>query len=584
MSSLDFGNLQFTKAYSGSSEVVKVYLGGNVIFDIASLYRSNVEAEGGTVSERQIQILDDLLYKEYDDGLGGTGRVSTDVLKDLNYFWYPLSDNFSGALVCLKGSNTNVGFVSGDYHPAYGFVGDGTSYLTTSVELQDLDANNCTALASCSSVVEGGNIEVILGALSGSSFLDLYVQPTQNIFGRIGLNTTGAAAPRSSSEGVYVIDRSSSTDFKLLEGASELSSNTSLSDVTFDGITTPIDIFARNNAFISSMVCRGAAIGALSTRQINILVNALNDADSARELIPIGGAFICTVDTQFTTVGGTASDQMGLYFDGAFDVTIFWGDGSVSSHSGASSRVDHTYPFSGEYTLQVMDNSGSGFDIVISNDDTRDRSKYIAIQQLGDINIKNEAFRACVNLVSVSGAPRSIPVNISQVFQDCASLVSVDFSEWDFSGVNSVVQLFAGCSSLNPSTPQILPNLAATTYNAVWGDGASLASLNYYPENTSAPTVLANLARGLNEDITNANWLHWLVSLDLSSVTDMDNLVGSTGTIPTNYYDQLLVACDNGGQSNVTLGVGLSKYSEAAFNARRYLINKGWTITDVFSG
>ena len=45
-------------------------------------------------------------------------------------------------------------------------------------------------------------------------------------------------------------------------------------------------------------------------------------------------------------------------------------------------------------------------------------------------------------------------------------------------------------------------------------------------------------------------------------------------------YDNLLDACVNGGQLNVSLGMGTIKYTSAGAPDRASLVARGWTITD----
>jgi len=77
-------------------------------------------------------------------------------------------------------------------------------------------------------------------------------------------------------------------------------------------------------------------------------------------------------------------------------------------------------------------------------------------------------------------------------------------------------------------------------------------------------------AQAFNQDIS--GW-------DFSSVTNMDDFMDNK-TYNSSYYDNLLVALDATGNTNVTLGMGSSQYGARGTAARISLVSKGWTITD----
>jgi len=51
-------------------------------------------------------------------------------------------------------------------------------------------------------------------------------------------------------------------------------------------------------------------------------------------------------------------------------------------------------------------------------------------------------------------------------------------------------------------------------------------------------------------------------------------------TYSSSYYDNLLVALDATGNTNVTLGMGSIQYGARGTASRISLVSKGWTITD----
>jgi surface protein len=78
-----------------------------------------------------------------------------------------------------------------------------------------------------------------------------------------------------------------------------------------------------------------------------------------------------------------------------------------------------------------------------------------------------------------------------------------------------------------------------------------------------------------NFDQDLSNW-------DLSSITNMANFMGQRTHLQFSSanYDNLLDACVQGGQLNVTLGMGTIKYTTAGQTRRNTLVSRGWTITD----
>lgn len=92
-------------------------------------YQSDVEAVSA-ISPQALTAVNNLLYAEYSNGAGGTGKVA-DFIDDIDYLWPCMGDDLTAALVCVKGSNTNNGFVNGDYSQSVGLAGDNSSYIVT---------------------------------------------------------------------------------------------------------------------------------------------------------------------------------------------------------------------------------------------------------------------------------------------------------------------------------------------------------------------------------------------------------------------------------------------------------------------
>ena len=146
-------------------------------------------------------------------------------------------------------------------------------------------------------------------------------------------------------------------------------------------------------------------------------------------------------------------------------------------------------------------------------------------------------------------------------------------NNWDVSSVTNMFFTFAQCpfnQPLNNWNTSIVTTMRRTFYLN--------SSFSY---DVSAWDV-SNVTR-MDEMFRSAtSFDHDLSAWDLSSCTNMTNFMN--GKSPANFSaancDAIFEACVNGGQSNVTLGMGTIKYSSAGATDRATLISRGWTITD----
>ena len=146
-------------------------------------------------------------------------------------------------------------------------------------------------------------------------------------------------------------------------------------------------------------------------------------------------------------------------------------------------------------------------------------------------------------------------------------------NNWDVSSVTNMFFTFAQCpfnQPLNNWNTSIVTTMRRMFYLN-----------NSFSYDVSAWDV-SNVTR-MDEMFRSAtSFNHDLSAWDLSSCTNMTNFMNgkSSANFSAANCDAIFEACVNGGQSNVTLGMGTIKYSSAGATDRATLISRGWTITD----
>lgn len=179
-----------------------------------------------------------------------------------------------------------------------------------------------------------------------------------------------------------------------------------------------------------------------------------------------------------------------------------------------------------------------------------------------------------------------------------ASAFNQSLSSWDVSNVTDLQSTFFGSSFNQPINNWNISS--ATTIRMIFFNNTSFNQ----PLNNWNTSNVINMNRSFRSNtVFNQDISSW----DVSNVTDMSEMFRSstafnqdlsawnlssctnmanfmTSKSPTNFSaancDAIFEACVNGGQSNVTLGMGTIKYSSAGATDRATLISRGWTITD----
>lgn len=317
-----------------------------------------------------------------------------------------------------------------------------------------------------------------------------------------------------------------------------------------------------------------------------------------------GDPFIMMIDTRNTKTGGSASNEF-LFpqntdiMDSYINFLVDWGDGQFSRiTSKAQATVPHVYATPGIYTLNFY--KPRGLNVVLSpryENYPNESNKLLKILRWGQFNNSRGCFKGCINLdmSEVEGKP-IFSGNSEANFRNCTNLTTfkglnnilfsgpfirfldtcINFNQemiWNVTTATSLSFTHINNSKLNSKITTNAP--AATSLSSFFQNCILLNVLPVF--NTPNVTNVQNMFNGctaFNRDVSRM--------LDWSKVTNMTGFM--TGKTASNYndsfYDNLLIALDAGGQTNVTLGMGGIKHTSAGLTARNNLQAKGWSISD----
>lgn len=354
-------------------------------------------------------------------------------------------------------------------------------------------------------------------------------------------------------------------------------------------------------------------------------------------------AFALVVDT--TQAGTSSSTQFTLPLNSSemYDFTVDWGDGSANVFT-TNTDVTHAYASSGNYTIQIVENTVGGFPAISFNNDS-DNLKVLELANWGnvtwstfykafagcsnmDITATDEAtantgsvtqftgaWQSCSSLTSFPLIDTSSGTNFSVTWQFCSSLTT--FPLIDTSLGTNFFETWLSCSSLN-SFP-LIDTSSGTSFTGSWRNCSNLSSFPlidtssgtdfsyawYSCSNLSSfPLIDTSLGTNFFQTWYSCGSLSSFPLIDTSSGTifsntwrncssltvlpllSMGNMTnGATAfngvILSTNSYSDLLVDIEmNNSAANVTFDGGGSKYDISAIGARENLISRGWTITD----
>jgi len=290
--------------------------------------------------------------------------------------------------------------------------------------------------------------------------------------------------------------------------------------------------------------------------------------------------FTIVIDTRNISTGSSAANQF-LYpqdpnaLDGYIDFLVDWGDGEFSRiQNKADARIPHTYQVPGIYVLNFYKPKGKT--IYISpryENNEAERLKLIKVLRWGSFDITRGSFWGCVNLdLSQVEGDFSTYRTCESLFRGAGSQTIKTLDTMQFRG-GTVSSVFAGMPEFNQQFIFNLPN--ATVLLATFIECTKFNSkINFIAPNLTSLTRVFEGCSLFNQDIS--TWFDWT---KITNLTDIMRRKSSANYNPQ-YYDNLLIALDAGGQTNVPLGMGSIKHTSVGSSAKNNLLAKGWTITD----
>ena len=250
-----------------------------------------------------------------------------------------------------------------------------------------------------------------------------------------------------------------------------------------------------------------------------------------------------------------------LPVSGAVNITVDWGDGETGTYTTSfptheyvnNSGTDKKYYIKVKGTLNYWGYSTHTEPTTTAQTNYYTYTKYLTgLKQWGEVNAIQYGFSYCKNL----------------------KYVSIDATENTFKNVTSLAYMFNECASLESLDTTIFENIKTTTMAATFQGCSKLTSLdlsNFDTTNVSSMNSMFNRCSGL----TSLN----VGSFDTTKVTSMDHMFRSC----TNLTNLDLSSFDT---SNVTgmfkMFNGSSKL-KSILVSNKFIINDGTNVTDMLT-
>lgn len=317
-------------------------------------------------------------------------------------------------------------------------------------------------------------------------------------------------------------------------------------------------------------------------------------------------------DVKTDNSGDSSSTQFALPLvnGGAYNMTVFWGDGTSSAITAWDSpEVTHTYSIAGTYEIKIKGHcSGWSFDAAAVDD----APKVLDLKHWGDLDMGDweGAWEGCVNLVvSATDIPDlSHMTSMGSMFFGCTSLTTIPNSAfWDTSTITMLRHLFSQATNANIDVSgwdvsnvtnmfRVFRQCAFNGDLSLW-DVRKVTSLGgMFSGNTAFNQDLSSwqtdALTSMEQTFFNcptfkkadklANWNMTKVT-SLSACFSSVDLNDPNSTANQNNYNAVLIGW---AAQNVLTGVpfgagAATKYTIAtAGAARTTLLGKGWTISD----
>jgi surface protein len=289
------------------------------------------------------------------------------------------------------------------------------------------------------------------------------------------------------------------------------------------------------------------------------------------------------------------TDNAGVSNSDQFNFTGALGDYDVEVYDEAGTTLQETITGlsdaatitiaggAGTYELRVFPSATNGFNRIQFNNGG-DRLKLLEIRNWGDVAWADMmfAYRGCSNMVSVStlAVPNTTSVtDMSNMFEDCKSLTTLDVSGFNTTSVTSMVSMFRSCTSLTTLDVSGFNTTSVTSMAVMFRSCTSLTTLDVSGFNTTSVTSMGRMFLSCTSltDITG------IENFTIASVTNFTSFLLGV-TLPTSRYDNLLINYEaQAPNTGLNFHSGNSQYTAggAAEAARTNLINTyNWTITD----
>lgn len=335
-----------------------------------------------------------------------------------------------------------------------------------------------------------------------------------------------------------------------------LAANNSNANIIFDGGNSKYDL---------------SAVAARETLVNNGWSITDGGFESSGNILP--DAFALVVDT---TQSGTSSNvqfTLPLKSTESYDFVIDWGDHSANVIT-SNSDLTHTYSSSGNYTIQIIENSDLGFPAIYFNN-TGDRQKVLELANWGDVTWSTfeNAFFGCSNMdISASDhvtANTGSVTDFANAWNNCSGILT--FPMIDTSSGTIFAATWNGCSSLT-SFP-MLDTSSGTNFSNAWQSCSALTSFPLL-DTSSGTEFISTWANCTGLNTSDFPLLNFQLMQDGSS--SFDNV-----TLSTNSYSSLLVnLAANNSNDNVIFDGGNSKALISGNVAGSKLTSRGWVITD----
>ncbi len=319
--------------------------------------------------------------------------------------------------------------------------------------------------------------------------------------------------------------------------------------------------------------------------------NTLTDPTGLNWSITDDVAAACDLTDFFITTWETTANNESITIpttgDG-YDYIVDWGDGTTTTLE--TGNATHQYTQAGSYNVKI---TGDFPRIYFNN--SGDKDKILEVKQWGSIAWTNfnEAFNGCTNLdVTASDAPDLSNVKfLIRIFNRCTRLgtsESLDFSNWDTSGIENFADAFLNATTFNSETIKNWDVSSGHTFVQMFSRATSfnqdISNWNI-GENHSGTINMAlmfNNTTNFNQSL--GNW-------DISKVTNMNNMLNNSGLSLQNYDATLLGwATDASGDLSdgiddipIEIDLGASGLTYCLGESARTTLtdtNNNWDITD----